>query len=493
MEEIFAAAAAVVVFVVFVGVPVWLTGRLFRRLVRRRQLLAFALGERGSVHQFDMPLTFATILFGAGAVFGGLSFFPALIWLVDGDTEARRVFLALWPVVGGFVALAALAVRPGLRFLIAEPDRLTVHRTGITHRAEANPRRERAIGHAEIVAFHERRTLLPSLDVRGDGATSHIRINGQVTAFDQLVAALRQAAPHAPYTSFRDPTADATTPVDREPARTRFAVPKTQTRTLIGFLAALLVFLLAWPWFLVTGEHPTRDSIIFMAIGTGMWAVIAGLVGAENFQRRQPAELELRPGAIAWRTFLGDWRVRPVRDVVTATVETDIIYVKGFPGYRHPFRLRFVDGEELLIDDARARHLRTSTQQIGAALRRHVVDLDHRSEDDRRRADELDAEAAALSDGTTAGDARAAPLVRAAIAAYPDAARLATLAAAGDLHRRIGEHDLAVSLYRFHLDHDAHDADAWQGLAASFRAKGRDDLAAEATEHAERILLGHAG
>ena len=59
----------------------------------------------------------------------------------------------------------------------------------------------------------------------------------------------------------------------------------------------------------------------------------------------------------------------------------------------------------------------------------------------------------------------------------------------GHLHRRIGEHDFAVSLYRAHLDLDAASADAWQGLAASFQAKGRDDLAAEATQQAERILL----
>ena len=136
-----------------------------------------------------------------------------------------------------------------------------------------------------------------------------------------------------------------------------------------------------------------------------------------------------------------------------------------------------------MIDDARARHLRTSTVQLGAAIRGHLHDLDQRSADDESlaSADETEADQAAADE--------ACRLRRAAIARWPDATRLATLAAVGDLHRRADDHDVATSLYRAHLDLDGGSADAWQGLAASFRAKGRDDLAGEATQEAERILL----
>lgn len=476
MEEITATIVGLLFLVAACGLPVWLTGKAFKAVIRRRRLLTYELGRRGAVHHFDTPLTIGVILFGAGAVFAGINLLPLAVWILDGDPEARRVFIAFWPIVAFMMGCGRLAARPGLRLFVAEPDRLTTHRTGVLHR----PGRERSIGHAEITGFHERRTLLGSVEVRGAGAVRRIRVNAQTGGFDQLIAALRQAAPHAPYTSFRDRTGAA--PTDPDPRH--WGVAPARTRLTIGFLGALLLFFWTWPWLFVTGDHPTRDSLIFMGIGTGMWLIVALLVGQENFQRSQPAELELRPGTIAWRRFLAGWTERPVTEIVTATVETDIIYVRGFPGYRHPLRLRFVDGDELVIDDARARHLRTSTVQLGAAIRAHLHDLDQRDPSFEQLAASDDAAA------TAADEATSARLRRAAIARWPDRARLATLATVGDLHRRIGDHDLAISLYRAHLDHDADSADAWQGLAASFRAKHREDLAGEATLHAERILLG---
>lgn len=474
MEELAATVLGVLFLGAACGLPIWLTGRGFRAVLRRRQLLAYDLGTRGAVHQFDTPLTIGVILFGAGAVFAGIDLLPLAVWIIDGDPEARRVFFAFWPIIALFFVGGWLAARPAGRIFVAEPEQLTVHRTGVRHR----PGRERSIAHGDIVSFHERRTVLGAVEVRGAGSIPRLRINAQTGGFDQLVASLRRAAPTAPYTSYRDPDRDESS--DRH----HWGVSRSRTRTTIGFLAGLLLFLWIWPWFLVTGDHPTRDSIIFMAIGTGMWLVVALLVGQESFQRTQPAELELRPGAVAWRTFLGGWTERPVTEVVTATVETDIVYVRGFPGYRHPLRLRFVDGSELVVDDARARHLRTSTVQLGAAIRSHVHDLEQREAAFEELA-QLDDAAASSTEG-----AEAAGLRRSAIARWPDCERLAGLAEVADLHRRIGEHDIAVSFYRAHLDLDTHSAAAWEGLAASLRAKGRDDLAGEATEHAERLLLG---
>lgn len=477
MEEIAATAVGLLLLTTACGLPVWLTGRGFKAVVRRRQLLSYELGERGAVHQFDMPLTIGVILFGAGAVFAGITLLPLAVWIIDGDPDARRVFIGFWPIIAFFVASAWLAVRPGLRLFVAEAGQITQYRTGIGHRGG----RERSIAHDDITGFHERRTLLGSVDVHGSGDVGRLRINAQTNSFDQLIATLRRAAPDAPYTSFRDQQREGTV----DPHQQHWGVSPTRTRITLGFLVALLLFFWLWPWFFVTGEHPTRDSFIFAGIGTGLWLIVALLVGQESFQRTQPAELELRPSTVAWRRFLAGWSERSVADIVTATVETDIIYVRGFPGYRHPLRLRFVDGTDLVVDDARARHLRTSTVQLGAAIRRHVHDLDRRDASFRTLAEADDAAAAA------AGDEReAARLRRAAIARWPDAARLATLAEVGDIHRRIGDHGLAISLYRAHLDLDAGSADAWQGLAASFRAVGRDDLAGEATQQAERILLG---
>ncbi|MEM9464202.1 MAG: hypothetical protein AAGA90_02460 [Actinomycetota bacterium] len=477
MGDLLAAVVGFGLVGLVIGMPMWLTGRAFRAVLARRARLVQALGARGAVHRFDTPLTIGVILVGAGAVFAAIMLLPLVIWAVDGDTDARRVFLAFVPIIAAFAGGGWLMARPGFRLVLAEPDRLTVHRSGVRHRLPPAGE-ERSIAHDEIVGFHERRSVLGSLDIHGSGAVDRLRISAQTSGFDELVAVLRRAAPDARHTTHRDRTTSTSAPAD---AATSWAVPRWQTRLLIAFLASMLIFFWAWPWFVVTGDHPTRDSFLFMGIGTLLWSVIAFLVGQENFQRRQPARLELRPGRVAWRVFRGPWVERPVTDVITATVETDIVYVRGFPGYRHPLRLRFVGGEQLLVDDARARHLRTSTVQLGAAIRRHVHDLGSRTDDDRRRADEHD-RAAAGTDADEAARHRGA-----AVAAWPDRERLAGLAAIGDLHRQAGDHALAVSLYRAQIDVDADRAEVWLGLAASLQATGRDDLAAEAIAEAERI------
>jgi tetratricopeptide repeat protein len=480
--------AAIVVFGSILALPIWGTGRLFKSMMRRRRVLLDRLAERGSVHTFDMPLTIGIILFGAGAVFAGFTPLLGLIWIFDGDAEAGRVFLISWPVFGFFALAGWLAARPSLRVWISEPHGVTVRRVGILHRDQGS-RRERHIAHDTITGFHERRSLAGAVEIRG--VDRRLVVSMQLTRFDEFLSGLRRGAPNAPYTSWRDGKRSRGAPDAVGPdTRTVFAISARQTRVTIGSLVALLLFFVLWPWFFVGGESPVRDSFIFVGIGVLLWAMIAGLVAVESFPRRQPTVLELRPQTLAWRLFRTGWQEKDLRDVVTVTVETDIIYVRGFPGYRHPLRVTFVDGSSLEINDARARHMRTSTRQLGEAVRAHVHAIERRSNADRVQAEALVADAAqAQGRATPEGDAIAVDRLRRAVAVHPHPVRLARLRHIGDLHRRLGEHDRAVSLYRAHLDHAPDDSAAWEGLAASFRELGRDDLAAEATEAAERILL----
>jgi hypothetical protein len=468
--------------------PVWATGRLFRWVIRRRRILLDALAERGDVHTFDMPLMIGIILFGAGAVFAGVALVPGLIWIVDGDAEAGRVFLVSWPVFGFFALLGWLAARPALRIWINEPDRVSLRRVGVLHR-NREPGRERHITHDAITSFHERRSLTGMVEIRG--GDRRLVAPMQLTRFDEFISALRRAAPNAAHTSWRDGRRARREPNVSDPgSRTSFTISTRGTRVTIGVLAALLLFFILWPWFFVTGESPTRDSFVFVGIGLVLWAMIAGLVASESFPRRQPSVLELRPQTLAWRTLRGSWKERDLREIVTATIETDIIYVRGFPGYRHPLRITFVDGPPLEINDVRAKQMGASTRQIGDAVRHHVHDLTRRSNTDRATADALALRAVETRrDATVDGDAGAVDLLRRAVAVHPHPVRLARLRHIGDLHRRLGEHERAVSLYRAHLDYAPDDASAWEGMAASFDALGRADLAGEATETAERILL----
>ena len=477
-------------FFVVVATPIWLTGRLFSRTIRRRVLLLDSLGERGSVHTFDMPLRMATIIFGAGAVFTGLALVPAMIWALDGDTDGRRTFIGMVAVGAVFALLARWMLRPALSIWIVGSDRITRHRTGLLHRIGGG--REQTIEFGDLTRLHERRSIIGALGVYG---THHrFTISMQSERFDELVSALRRARPDVPHTSVRDKKR-ARRAAKHPPDRTRFAVSPWMIRATIGFFGALLVFFLAWPWFAVGGEHPVRDSVIFMGIGVLIWLMFAGLAALESFPRRQPTALDLREGTIAWRTLRHGWRERELRDVVTVSVETTIIYVRGHPGYRHPLRIRFVDrpddGEHdavLVIGDARARQMSTSTQQLAAAIRRHAHDLSTRTDGDRLEADELMARADTVGSEPT----EAAALLQRAIALDPSPSRLTELRRLGDLQRRTEQFERAESSYRAHLDHSPDDADAWQGLAAVYEATGRRDLAMEATETAERHLLNQS-
>lgn len=495
MSDVLALTIGVAFFAIVLVTPIWLTGRLFTSTIRRRILLLDHLGRRGSVHTFDMPLRMATIIFGAGAVFAGLGLVPAMIWALDGDTDGRRTFIGMVAVGVVFALLARWMVRPALSIWVVGADRLTRHRTGIAHRIGGGS--EQTIEFGDLTRLHERRSIIGALGVYG---TRHrFTISMQSERFDELVSALRRARPDVPYTSVRD-AKRARRAAKHPPDRTRFAVSPWMIRATVGFFGALLVFFLGWPWFAVGGEHPVRDSTIFMGIGVVIWLMFAGLAALESFPRRQPTALDLCAGTIAWRTLRHGWRERELRDVVTVSVETTIIHVRGHPGYRHPLRIRFVDRPDddehdavLVIGDARARQMSTSTQQLAAAIRRHVHDLSTRTDDDRHEADELVADAArAEATATTEGAAEAAEELRIAIARFPDPERLSLLAHLGDLHRRLDQHDLAESAYRAHLDLAPADPDAWQGLAATFTATSRHDLAAEATETAERHLLNRS-
>jgi hypothetical protein len=62
------------------------------------------------------------------------------------------------------------------------------------------------------------------------------------------------------------------------------------------------LFFLLWPWFVIEGE--------------------------------QSIELELRDSTIAWRMLRDTWIERPADELVSASVEPWIMYVKGQPGRR---------------------------------------------------------------------------------------------------------------------------------------------------------------
>ncbi len=269
-----------------------------------------------------------------------------------------------------------------------------------------------------------------------------------------------------------------------------FAVSRARTRVVVVFMIALLVFFISWPWPVVTGDHPTRDSFIFAGMGIGFWLLILGLVWQESFLGRYPAVLELHPDEIRWRHLRHGWRSRPRIDLVSASVETDIRYVKGFPGYLYPLVITFAGGEaadsdnRVEIDLMRAKHMRTSTRFIAEEIRRRYFDAS-RLEDSERAAS---VGWLATAESAPAPSVRIDALQR-AVARYPSGENIARYREIVDLLRAEGRDREAVSSYRAHLDHAPDDAQAWEGLAAAYRSLGRDDLAAEATDAAERILL----
>ena len=256
---------------------------------------------------------------------------------------------------------------------------------------------------------------------------------------------------------------------------------------MVGGCALFLVFLVGWPWFLVEGDHPTRDSFIFVGIGLGMWTVIALLVKAETFPGGQPIELVLTPEAVRWRTLRGGWSERPTTDLHGAAVETTIIYVKGQPGHRYPLRMRFLDGTVLEVGDQRARQFATSPQHLEMVVIRTCLDPSTRSPTDLAESGRaVDAAEAAEAAGDTVG---AVGHFRRAIARYPDRYRSSLHRHAGDLLRQVDDDGGAIGHYRSHLNVFPDDAVAWQALAEALPDHYRTELRDETIAIAEQLLL----
>ena len=76
-----------------------------RRYQRRRRAYMVDLGERGSVHATEISLFVGIIILAGGAVLAGAAGIPMLVWIVDGDPEARRVVLVMAFIVGPSFAL----------------------------------------------------------------------------------------------------------------------------------------------------------------------------------------------------------------------------------------------------------------------------------------------------------------------------------------------------------------------------------------------------
>ena len=459
--------------IVIIGLPMVGTFWWAGRLARRHHEYVERLGERGTTYTGDILLRVALIIFWMGAMFGGLSLLPLLVWLGTGDTEGRRVFLVMIAFFAAVTVVSMLISWPAWRVWILEPEGLTLK--GI--------RGERHVRYDDMTELRERPSLTGALEARS--AAARIRIPMQLTGYDGLFDRLRRAAPEARFVGRGD---DAETPMG-DPTSTvaRFAVPKRRIRLTIGFLGALLAFFMAWPWFLVEGDHPVRDSFAFMGIGALVWAAFAFLIGAETFQRHQPIELELRPGEVAFRALRGQWIVKRDLELVSATVETRIVFVKGQKGYRHPLVFVFTGGDRVELDQHRARHMRTSTHRLADEIQRRYFDSGRFSDEYRRASDQWLARAQALADRDR--DDEAIESYQHAIATYPDSARRALLSTVGDLQRRHADLEGAISSYEAHLDFAPGDARAWQGLAAAYIDIGWRDSAAEATERAEQLLI----
>ena len=250
---------------------------------------------------------------------------------------------------------------------------------------------------------------------------------------------------------------------------------------MITTLSLLLAFFVGWPWFVVDGDHPIRDSFAFAGVGIGLWLIVLLLVMQESFPRGQPSQIRLR-GELEYREFRNRWQSRPHTDIVTATIEPDIIYVKGIPGRRTPLVIRFIDGSQLTVDDMRAKHLRSTTHAIARAIA------------DWRRECPIDPEAvtrvrAAVDEHRGETDEARATVLSELVGIDPEAGRHRRLFELGELLRSREEHDRAIACYQAHLDGEPHDAPAFEALASSYLAIGRRDLAADATAVAERILL----
>lgn len=437
----------------------------------------------GMVHGSDMVLRIALIFVWAGFVLGSLSLLPGLAWAVDGDTEARDIALRIFMVGAATVGFGVVASLPGLRLLIVEADQLT--RAGVFSNV--------ALRFSEIERIDEARTI-PALLVRGPGA--RIRISRSVAGFDDLFNRMAESVDPAVLHAGSNVAANAASS-DRPGAAAEirsdghYAVGRTRLRLNIGFLVAVLLFFLLWPWFVIDGEHPIRDSFLFVGIGLFLWLALAALVSNETLQRGQPIELKLREASIAWRTLRSGWIERPVDELVSASVEPWIMYVKGQPGRRYPLRLRFLGDDMLEIDDFRGRHLGSSTHLLGVDIRQRYLTTTARSDAQREESRNSLATAHALEE-----DAKPLESVehyRAAIALWPSAENLALYGYVAEILRTHGEtHEhktSAIAHFRAHVDLHPSDATAWQALGACLAGGLRSDAADEAIATAEQLLM----
>jgi len=448
----------------------WFVARL---LMKGRAAQFDRLSDRGQLYWSDFSFRISLIVFWLSGALIGLSLIPAIVWIGVQDAEAGEVAIRM-AIVGAIIAgLGLLAGLPGWKVLILQNDRLVQRRFG----------RERSVFYDRMTRIVESKQI-PRVRIEASDGTS-IRVYKTIDNYDDFFNRLRRHAQGVEIVQAASPLRPKPEPRPLDQPSS-YQVPKRVHYGTGAAFALALAFLWAWPWFAVSGDHPTRDSFIFMGIGTFMWLVTFLLVAQQTFQRDQPVALHLN-GSIKYRVLRGSMVERHPTELFSAGVETEIIYVKGQPGYRYPLYLRFVDGSHLKIDDFRARHLQSTTHAIGSDLRNRYLRITHRTGDDRARAKMLVAQAE--TDLATGEIARAVQCFKQALAQFPDVDGLKLYARIGDLHRQMAEHSEATSAYRAHVDLFPSDADAWQGLALSLEAAGRSDLAEEAAHTAEQLLL----
>ncbi len=484
------AGVSILALAVFAGGLV-LARAIGRALVTMRARRLEELEHRGSVHGSDMILRVSLIFVWAGGAFGALCLLPGLAWVSSGDREALEIAARLFGVAAFIVGFGVLVALSGMRLFVLEPDRIT----------RSGPLRERSIRFDDITRLREAGAF-PSLRV--EATDSAIRLPKSIAGFDDVFNRLvAQTHPDVFTHTIPAEPADGVSMLGESTTAARYAVTARRLRINIGVLALLFLLCVTWPWFVVNGEHPVRDAFIFAGMSLLLWLGIYAMVRSESLQPDQPIELELHPRTIRWRVLRGGWQERDRTELVSASVETTIIYVKGQAGHRYPLRLRFVDGTVVKVDDFRARHFGSSTQLVGHDIRRRFVTTDARDPaDELAAADHLEAGRAAEAAGESLA---AVESYERAIAHWPSARNLALHRHLGDVLRTvagslpssnrsermsaIAMRQRAVGHYRAHVDHFPTDADAWQGIGATLAGDYRTDLADEAIETAEQLLL----
>ncbi|MGI9605917.1 MAG: hypothetical protein ACR2P0_07230 [Acidimicrobiales bacterium] len=470
IESIVLSLAALLV----IGAGMFVTSIVARRIRNRRALWLESVQGRGSAFVGDLPFMFAMLMFWFGTAMGTLVLLPGVVWLT-GDAEAGEITLRMSAVVVCVWFVSGLLALPSFRAWVLGPDGFTRHTLG----------RHTTIPYEEIRTLTDGR-IWPTLKVSSEHGS--IRVSKNLAGYDDLFNQLLAAAPHA--SDERRPgrtTVGHTAELGLLTERAVYSLNRTRLRLIGGFIVSLLVFFLAWPWIFVDPEIRIPDAIYFDLMGLVIWAIFAGLLAKETFQRDQPAAIELGAHEVRWRVLRGQWHTRRAHEVVSATAETSIIYVKGMPGYRYPMRVLFTDGTTFHVDDFRARHLGSSTQMIAADIRRRLLEPENRTPEHADAADEAERMG---READEAGHIDAAiGHYRRAIALHPTEGRVELHARVATLFSSDGRYEEAVSARHSHLDHRRHDAVSWQELAADLDRLGRKDSSADAMHAAEKLLL----